>query len=342
MNADTKLQEIWYGKSPLGALLAPLGWIYRAVVAIRRAAYEIKLLRPTRLSRAVVVIGNLTVGGTGKTPLIMWLTKALKQRGVRVGIITRGYGGKSPMWPLDVAPNSSAHLVGDESVLIARRTGAIVVAGPDRVANARQAIERGAEIVLSDDGLQHYKLARDYEIAVVDGERGFGNRRMLPAGPLREPVSRLKSVNVVVVNRRDQSHTVHQHLDRQKYTLVESQLGVVQSLKTNEQRELWEFKGQRVHAIAGIGNPDSFFAALRALDLEVDAHALPDHASITAQDLFFGDDAPVLMTEKDAVKCRGIADARCWSVAVELHIADADLLLDEIEPLARKSRDSAQ
>jgi tetraacyldisaccharide 4'-kinase len=236
-----------------------------------------------------------------------------------------------------VTNETSADEVGDEAVLLARRTGAIVVAGPDRVAAANRAIERGAQVIVCDDGLQHYRLARDLEIAVIDERRGLGNRRLLPAGPLREPPSRLDSVSLKVLTRRAPASSSANTLSNAVVTTPV--LGDAVSLGTGERRPLQSFVGTNVHAIAGIGNPQAFFDALTALGLTVDAHPLPDHARLTEADLAFSDDAPVLMTEKDAVKCPpGAAASRlanCWAVRLDVAIGEADAqaidrLLDRI------------
>src|SRR5215831_16978855 len=183
---DSTLQRIWYGRSPLALLLLPLSWVFIALAALRRLLYRSGTLKAVRVAKPVIVVGNITVGGTGKTPLVIWIANALGERGHRVSIVTRGYRGTSPQWPRDVTAESSTSEVGDEAVLLAKCTRAIVVAGRDRVAAAERAIELGAEIVLTDDGLQHYRLARSMEIAVVDAARRFGNGLRMPAGPLRE------------------------------------------------------------------------------------------------------------------------------------------------------------
>jgi tetraacyldisaccharide 4'-kinase len=207
-------------------------------------------------------------------------------------------------------------------VLLASRTGAIVVAGPDRVAAAQRAIERGAEIVLSDDGLQHYRLARDREIVVIDGRRGVGNRRLLPAGPLREPVSRLARADLRVVSWRDGSA---RSLTPVPATIqVCARLSQARALVGGETRPVETFKGSRVHAVAAIGHPQQFFAALAELGIEVAPRALPDHARLTAADISFPDALPVLMTEKDAVKSRAIADQRHWAVRMDVMVSEQD------------------
>jgi tetraacyldisaccharide 4'-kinase len=323
-SADSFLQRVWYDREAqwLAFLLLPLSWLFGCVVACRRAAYRFGLLRRVRVARPVVVIGNVTVGGTGKTPFTIWLATQLQARGVRVGIVLRGYGGNSSHWPRDVSSDAAPEEVGDEAVLLAKRTGAIVVAGPDRVAAAQRAIECGAGIVLSDDGLQHYRLARDREVVVIDGRRGVGNRQLLPAGPLREPVSRLAQADLRVVSWRDGSP---RPITPVAATIQAcARLAEATALVSGETRPLEAFKGTRVHAVAAIGHPQQFFAALQQLGIEVAPHPLPDHARLTASDIRFADDLPVLMTEKDAVKCVRIADQRHWAVRMDVMVSEQD------------------
>jgi tetraacyldisaccharide 4'-kinase len=323
-SADSFLQRVWYEREAqwLSFALLPLSWLFGFVVACRRAAYRMGLLRRVRVARPVVVIGNVTVGGTGKTPFTIWLATLLQAKSLRVGIVLRGYGGSSTHWPRDVSGDSPPEEVGDEAVLLAQRTGAIVVAGPDRVAAAQRAIERGAEIVLSDDGLQHYRLARDREIVVIDGRRGVGNRQLLPAGPLREPVSRLAQADLRVVSWRDGSART---LTPVAATIQAcARLSTVTALVGGETRSLESFKGTRVHAVAAIGHPQQFFAALQQLGIEVAPHPLPDHAGFAAEDIRFPDDLPVLMTEKDAVKCVRFADHRHWAVRMDVMVSEQD------------------
>lgn len=323
-SVDSFLQRVWYDRQArwLSLLLLPLSWLFHLVVAGRRGAYRTGLLRRVRVTRPVVVIGNITVGGTGKTPFTIWLATQLQARGLRVGIILRGYGGNSAHWPRDVGSDTPAEEAGDEAVVLARRTAAIVVAGPDRVADAQRAIERGAEIILSDDGLQHYRLARDREIVVIDGGRGIGNGRLLPAGPLREPSSRLTKADLRVVS---QPHDAARALSVTRSTIHAcSRLTDAISLTTGEVRPLARFQGGPVHAVAGIGHPQRFFDALRALDIEVAPHPMPDHARLTAADIRFPDQLPVLMTEKDAVKCRASADHRHWAVRMDVMVSEQD------------------
>jgi tetraacyldisaccharide 4'-kinase len=330
---DAFLQRVWYERRSrwFSLLLLPLSWLFAIVVAVRRTAYRNGWLRSFRVSRPVIVVGNVTVGGTGKTPLTIWLAQQLRERGLRVGIVLRGYGGRSTQWPRDVTADTAWQEVGDEAVLLAQRTGALVVAGPDRVEAANRAIERGADVVLCDDGLQHYRLARDIEIAVIDERRGLGNRRLLPSGPLREPASRLVDVDLQVLTRRSQPVAGSGAFTNAVPTAVIATpvLGEAISITTGERRSLQSFAGARVHAVAGIGNPQAFFDALSALGLTVEPHPLPDHAPVTTADISFADGAGVLMTEKDAVKCRATTDRtgapdNCWAVRMDVAMSEAD------------------
>jgi tetraacyldisaccharide 4'-kinase len=325
---DRFLQGVWYERRSqwFSLLLLPLSWLFAIAVAVRRAAYRKGWLHSFRVPRPVIVVGNITVGGTGKTPMTIWLAEQLQARSLRVGIVLRGYGGQSTQWPRDVTKETSSQEVGDEAVLLAQRTEALVVAGPDRVAAARRAIERGAEIVLCDDGLQHYRLQRDAEIAVIDERRGLGNGRLLPAGPLREPASRLVSVDVKVLTRRSkQGGPAAKSIG---CTVVATPtLREAISIATGERRSLQTFSGSRVHAVAGIGNPQAFFDALTALGVNVDPHPLPDHARLSVGHLAFPDGAPVLMTEKDAVKCPARATGHpneLWAVRLDVALSTAD------------------
>ena len=274
-----------------------------------------------RVEKPVIVIGNITVGGTGKTPLVIWLANALAGRGYRVAIVTRGYGGRSKTWPREVNASCDSREVGDEPVLMAQKTAALVIADPDRVRAAQQAVARGADVILSDDGLQHYRLSRDGEIVVLDGARGLGNGRLLPSGPLREPPGRLAEVDMVLVNRRvDKARPLElpESVARAEFRLVPT---AVRALVTGERRSLDSFRHLKIHAVAGIGNPQSFFQSLRAAGLHILEHALADHADLQPGDLQFGDSAPVLMTEKDAVKCQSFATDRHWLVETEVQLS---------------------
>lgn len=304
-----RLDELWYADSFISLLLAPLGWLFCALAILRHKGYRLGLLTVQRMSVPVIVVGNITVGGTGKTPLVAWLARFLKHAGYTPGIVSRGYGGRSENWPQPVGSDSDPAMVGDEAILLARRSGCRVVVGADRVAAARALLEQGyCDVIISDDGLQHYRLGRNVEIAVIDGIRRLGNRRCLPAGPLREPMRRLRHVDIVVVNGAQEEGAYSMHLvGREAVNLVDEGLS----------RSLDEFRGAEVHAVAGIGHPVRFFSQLRENGLQAIEHPFPDHHPYQPEDLTFTDERPLLMTEKDAVKCRGFAQPHFWYVPVE-------------------------
>jgi len=306
------LQRVWYEGAPSGVVLWPLSWLFRGVVVLRRRLYVAGILRSFAVGRPVVVVGNISVGGTGKTPLTIWLARQLADGGLRVGVASRGYGGSARSARL-VTANDDPAVAGDEPVLIARSTNARVAVGADRVEVARLLAGQGCEVILADDGLQHLRLRRDVEIAVVDGQRRFGNGRLLPAGPLREPVARLQSVAAVVVNGGASQPP--------EIGMSMAPLDAVSLADPARSRPLSTFCGQPVHAVAAIGNPGRFFDLLRRAGVAPIEHPWPDHA---APDVRFHDRLPVLMTEKDAVKCRALADERHWYVAVRAQIAAAD------------------
>ncbi len=327
-----RLDAIWYGNHPLSLLLAPLSWLFCLVSLARRFAYRSHLFAVHRLKIPVIVVGNIVVGGTGKTPLVIWLAGFLKEQGHRPGIVCRGYGGSARFWPQQVRPDSDPTMVGDEAVLIAQRTRCPVAAGPDRVA-AAQAVTTytDCDVIISDDGMQHLALGRDLEIAVVDGVRRHGNGRCLPAGPLREPVTRLGQVDLVVANG--------------KAARGEFEMALVAGLPTNVQdnirtQSLDSFKATPVHALAGIGHPERFFLQLRRAGLSVLRHEFPDHHTFTREEIDFGDNLPVLMTEKDAVKCRLLAGPRHWYIPVEAQ--PHTLLADRVLALIREYWDGQE
>ncbi len=308
MNSQVFFNAVWYGGHPLGILLLPLSWLFRLVVALRRAAYATGLVTMQYLPVPVVVVGNITVGGTGKTPLVIWLSRFLRARGYSPGIITRGYGGKATHWPRHVHQDSDPFVVGDEPVLLARRSGCPVVAAPQRVAAARLLVEQHrCDIIVADDGLQHLILGRDVEIAVVDGDRRFGNARCLPAGPLREPVSRLDEVDLIVASGGARENEFGMgYTGDTLYNLADE----------SRQRRVGDFGGAQVHAVAGVGHPARFFSRLRSLGLRVIEHPFPDHHVYIKADLDFGDNLPVVMTEKDAVKCLPMGKAQHWYLPI--------------------------
>ncbi len=306
----------WYGNHPAGVALAPLGWLWCAAAAARRAAYRRGLCRPQAVGVPLVVVGNVTVGGTGKTPLVAWLAQGLAGAGLRVGIVARGYRGRARTWPQQVRPDSDPRMVGDEAVLLARACGCPMAVGPDRVAAARALVEHHrCDVVLCDDGLQHHRLARDMEIAVLDGVRRLGNRRCLPAGPLREPARRLRDVDLVVTNGLPGPGELGMRL----------RVSALRRLGDGRREPLGAWRGRRVHAVAGIGHPARFFESLRRAGLDVVPHAFPDHHDFRARELAFGDGLPVVMTEKDAVKCERLGLADAWAAEAEVE-ADPRIL----------------
>ncbi len=328
---EQRLTGLWYRERAPASLLAPLAWSYGALMRARRRAYASGWARTERVGRPVVVVGNLTVGGTGKTPLTIWLARELSARGLRVGIVSRGYGGRA-VRPQEVRPDSDWRQVGDEPLLIARHTGCATVVAKDRVAGARALAAGGADLILADDGLQHLRLGRECEIVVVDGARGLGNGHLLPAGPLREPLTALPVPDAVVVNGVAEHGSLAAALAgcealRPASPPLGMRLVPQKALRLDGQgtpRPLREFVGGAVHAVAGIGNPARFFRELRVEGIEVIEHAFPDHHRFTARELAFADSAPVLMTEKDAVKCAAFTDARLWYVPVAAQFPERD------------------
>ncbi|WP_040729205.1 tetraacyldisaccharide 4'-kinase [Thiocapsa marina] len=314
---------IWYGRHPLGLVLAPLSWLYCLVIQLRRLGYRKGWLASRRLPVPVVVVGNLTVGGTGKTPAVLALAGLLRARGRRPAIITRGYGsrrgGRGSAAPRRVPPDGEPADFGDEPVLLARRSGCPVVAGPDRVAAGALALARGdVDILLADDGLQHYRLARDIEIALVDGARGLGNGRCLPAGPLREPRGRLDTVDLVLTNGDGSG------IDKDGGYRMRLVPGEAVNLRNPSiSAPIADFLGRPVFAVAAIGNPERFFAMLRGLGLEVEGRAYPDHYPFAPSDLAAWPPCAVLMTEKDAVKCKSFAGEDHWFLPVEAELDKA-------------------
>ena len=302
---------------------------FRVVVAVRRMLYRSGMLRSVRLPVPVLVVGNITVGGSGKTPLVAALASALARRGRRPGIVSRGYGRSSDDGgPIRVTADDDPRLTGDEPLLLAR-AGYPVVVARDRVAAARMLLDwqRNCDVILADDGLQHYRLARSVEIAVVDAARAFGNRALLPAGPLREPISRLGTVDAVVVlvgeGQTPPPGLPHAHtmtFAGEIFVRVDDPLATARASA---------FVGENVHAVAGIGNPARFFAQLAAMGINAIPHPFPDHHRFVPADLAIDGARAILMTEKDALKCEGFADDRCWSLPVRARIDDALIALIE-------------
>ena len=314
------LHRIWYEKSGFYRLLLPLTGAYWLVVTLRRWLYQAGVLASKRAAAPVIIVGNITAGGTGKTPVTIWLAHVLKTKGFSPGIVSRGYGGSKSSTSMRVDSASDPAVVGDEPVLLARRSGCPVVVDSDRVRAAAMLVEDAADVIIADDGLQHYRLARIYEICVIDGARGLGNRFLLPAGPLRETVARLNEVDQVLLNGALQAS--NQELTTVEQNCIEFSLKASRVIRLNgsEERPIADFDGKTVHGVAAIGNPGRFFDQLRQHGMQVIEHAYPDHANLSSRELQFGDNFDVLMTEKDAVKVGKAVSDKFWTVPVDLCI----------------------
>ncbi len=303
-----RLDHYWEDRNRIVFTLLPLSWLFCVLAWLRKLAYRIGLLRGERLPVPVIVVGNITVGGTGKTPLTVWLCQHARGLGYTPGILIRGYHGAARDWPRYVTADSDPAEVGDEAVLLARRTGAPVMAGPKRVDSGWRLLqETDCDLLIADDGLQHYGLRRDLEIAMIDAARGLGNGFCLPAGPLRERKSRLQSVDLVLYNGTAPGRGMGMQLVAEHALRLRAQ---------DDARPLESFRNVRVSAMAGIGNPGRFFSLLRDHGMEVQERAFPDHHSYQAADLEREEGMVLLMTEKDAVKCTAWADDDCWYVPV--------------------------
>jgi tetraacyldisaccharide 4'-kinase len=318
------LQNHWNRITPLHVILFPISLIFRAMVALRRELYLSSFLASQQLLLPVIVIGNIKVGGTGKTPLTLALAQQLIERGWHPLIVSRGYG-RTKSSPQQAFASSTAAQVGDEPLLMAQRDICPVWVGADRVATAHAALQAQpqCDVVLCDDGLQHYRLQRDVEIAVIDAT-GYGNGLLLPAGPLREPVSRLRTVDAVVVNGGDAGEG--------QYKMRLTGEIFYNLLDPGQAASPADFYKTNIHAVAGIGQPQRFFHHLETLGITFTPHAFPDHHPYVAADLSFADCDVILLTEKDAVKCAKFADARYWVLRVDAQIDPAliDLILRKI------------
>lgn len=329
---EKTLTRAWLRRGPLACALLPLALLFRGVSATRAALYRAGLLSSQRLPVPVVVVGNIFIGGTGKTPLTIWLAQALRAAGFTPGVISRGHGSKGEA-PRAVTPASRASDVGDEPLLIAARAGCPVMVARSRVEAGRAllAAHPGVDVIIADDGLQHYALARDIEIVLFDG-RGVGNGWLLPAGPLREPATRRR--DVTVVNVPQLTPELAAAVGGNPFRMQLEGRHAERLLDPGQRVELAQLSGQRIVAAAGIGNPDRFFTMLRGAGLRIDELPLPDHHDFL-DDPFAAIDADViLITEKDAVKCRQIEhlknDPRLWVVPVAAHI-DAALAEQIVE-----------
>lgn len=313
------IARAWYQKKRWLWLLYPLTLLFNCVANLRKNQYLTGKKTVWRAPVPVVIVGNISIGGSGKTPLAIALVEQLQRIGYKPGIVSRGYGATTKNFPYAVSVADDPLKVGDEPLLLAQRAGCPVVIDPDRVAAAKFLLQRfDCDLLISDDGMQHYALGRDIEIAVVDATRGFGNRLCLPAGPLREPVGRLDQVDFIVYNGgvtevpvTNQNKTFSMHLRPDRLV----------SLKDREAIESDQWPGPRkVHAVAGIGNPQRFFTTLRELGFEVTEHAFPDHHHFSASDFIEFAEAPIVMTEKDAVKCKGSWFSHAWFLEVSAQL----------------------
>jgi tetraacyldisaccharide 4'-kinase len=323
----------WQHRNLKSRLLLPVALLFTAIVSLRQLAWRHGLRRSRHPGVPVIVVGNITAGGTGKTPLVLWLVQFLQHKGMHPAIISRGYGAARSD-PRPVPADGAPVDFGDEPCLMAQRASCPVWVGVDRAATAEtmRRAHPSIDVIIRDDGLQHYRLARDFEIAVIDGARGLGNGWPLPAGPLREPPSRLAEVNAVVINGSDASGTFSRALPMRLHGDRFRNLAQPQQVVTAAY-----FQDKPVHAAAGIGNPQRFFAHLRELGLKCAEHPFPDHHSFRATDLAFGDDAPVVMTEKDAVKCTAFATTNHWALIVDAEVDGrlGDLITARLSQAAR-------
>lgn len=317
------IETYWYRTSPLHLILIPASWLFGLLAALRRALYRLNILKRHQLPVPVIVIGNISVGGTGKTPLTLAIAQALRDHGYQPIIVSRGYGGTLQQHA--VTSDSTAQQVGDEPLLMARRGICPVWVGRDRVATAQAALKVHplCDVILCDDGLQHYRLQRDVEIVVVDGVRRFGNGHLLPAGPLREPVTRLNSADAVVINSGE--------TDNNQYFMKLFGQIFYQLLHPENTATAADLQGLRLHAVAGIGHPQRFFDHLNSLKLDIIPHAFADHHPYASDELAYPECDALLLTEKDAVKCAPFADERYWVLRVDALIEPA-----LIEHLLRK------
>lgn len=331
MSLSRWVERQWQRRGPFAVCLLPLAWIYCTLMRLRRLAYRRGWLVTQRLTCPVIVVGNLSVGGTGKTPLIMALVRRLAAVGYRPGVVSRGYGGRAPHYPLLVRPDTPAALAGDEPALIAREAGCAVAVDPDRVAAARMLIEEaGCDVILADDGLQHLRLGRDIEIVVIASDAIAGNGWCLPAGPLRESPAVLDTADFVFSRDPASRRTPHR---------LSLRVGDLSRADNPARRlPLSVFAGRAVHAVAGLGNPASFFASLRAAGLIVQEHAYPDHHAYRPGELEHSPPQPLVMTAKDAIKCRDFAAPEWWvlNVSAEIDAAILNNILVKLEECRRR------
>jgi tetraacyldisaccharide 4'-kinase len=332
------LERAWHKRARWLILLWPVSLLFQALTTIRRAAQQSKK-RPVDLTAPLIVIGNISLGGTGKTPLLIALSQELQKQGFKPGIVSRGYGGHALGYPLAVNSDSDVSQSGDEAFLIAEKTGCPVYVDPDRSAALRALLFReDVDVVLSDDGLQHYKLYRDLEIVVVDGQRLFSNGFCIPAGPLRESMDRLNEVQHIVVNG-EPAREIPQ-LARASRMQLEPRTLV--NLVSGEKRPFAGAPfnmGNKLQAVSALGNPQRFYALLERLPYQLERFTFPDHHNFTAADFKqqgIDEHQPVVMTEKDAVKCRQFAKNNFWYLSVEVNLESqfVERLIEDIRQLS--------
>lgn len=344
------IEKVWFqnhfAKWIIVPLLLPLTIVFALISTCRRLAYNLGLFKSVKVSVPVVVVGNIGIGGNGKTPLTLYLVQQLIEQGIKVGVVSRGYGSKAPYYPYTVCEQSSAEQAGDEPLLIFQRTGVPVVIGADRIAGCESLIALGCEIIIADDGLQHYRLRRDLELIVVDGKRLFGNGLLLPAGPLRETQRRMNKADYVIVNGEN---TLTMTLASTPILTMNLKATKVVNVKTKQVIELEVFlsdsvsdqnksSGKVVNAIAGIGDPQRFFNTLKQCGFTLaTTKGFIDHQVFSAEDLvLFDDKVPLLMTEKDAVKCTDFAKDNYWYLPIDAtFVAENGGLSDEPSSIAR-------
>ena len=332
------IEKVWFhhhrAKYVLVPLLLPLTLLFWLLSSARRIAYRWKILPSVKVEKPVIVVGNIGVGGNGKTPVVLWLVALCREMGLTPGVISRGYGGLAPHYPYLINPASTVVETGDEALMIYRRSQVNISIGSDRVKCAQQLIAKGCDILITDDGLQHYRLQRDIEFIVIDGKRRFGNQLLLPAGPLREGLWRLNTVDYIINNGEKPL------VNEMPMTLIP---GPLINCLTGENclAETLRAEFSHVNAIAGIGSPERFFATTRTLGFILNQQqGFVDHHHFQASDFNeFSDDIPLLMTEKDAIKCYGFAKANWWYVPVDARIPkiEENLLVKRIEALTNQS-----
>lgn len=310
----------------LSWLLLPFAKLFGLIITCRKQLYRCNILKIAHFPVPVIVVGNITVGGTGKTPLVIWLTDFLRQNGYRPGIVSRGVGGKKHLQPHQVQQTDAPQIVGDEALLLLEEAQCPVVICKSRKLAVQQLLtNNNCDIVISDDGLQHYSLGRAIEIAVVDGLRKFGNKQLLPAGPLREPVSRLQQVDFIVMNGEAAPNAFKMEVVPYAF----------KSLLGEHTYYLADFKYKKIHALAGIGHPQRFFNILTTYGFDLKTHIFPDHYLYQKADIQLPDQLPIVMTAKDAIKCKAFADERHWYLQVKLNMP-----VDFAQALLRKIQTS--